>query len=87
MTTVAESLSKAASDYADPIRAAVSENVRDVRRAVAAGRHAVEDCADAATLQVRRHPLVSLGIAAGVGMLVGGVIGFVVGRPDRRLTR
>ena len=56
MTTVADSLVKAASEYTDPIRAAVNENVREVRRAVAAGRHAVEDCADATTLQVRRHP-------------------------------
>jgi ElaB/YqjD/DUF883 family membrane-anchored ribosome-binding protein len=50
------------------------------RGAVVAGRHAVEDCAAEATIQVRRHPVVSLGIAAGVGALAGCVIGFAIGR-------
>ncbi len=81
MTTVAESVAKAASEYTEPIRAAVHENVRDVRRAVAAGRHAVEDCTDATVFQVRRHPFASLAIAAGVGALAGCVIGFTLRRP------
>jgi hypothetical protein len=50
--------------------------MRDVRRAVVAGRQAVEDCAAEATIQVRRHPFVSLGIAASVGTLFGCLIGF-----------
>jgi ElaB/YqjD/DUF883 family membrane-anchored ribosome-binding protein len=76
-------MAKAASEYTEPIRAAVTENVRDVRRAVVAGRHAVEDCADATVGQVRRHPFASLGIATGVGMLAGCVIGFTLGRLGR----
>jgi len=82
MRTVAEDVIKAASEYTDPIRAAVHENVRDARRAVTAARHAAEDCADTTVVQVRRHPFVSLGIAAGIGTLAGCAIGFTVGRRD-----
>ena len=82
MTTVAESMSKAASEYTEPLQAAVRENLRDVRRAVAAGRHAVVDCADTTVVQLRRHPFVSLGIVASIGTLVGCVIGFTIGRRD-----
>ena len=81
MTTVAESVAKATSEYAEPIRAAVRENIRDARRAVVAGRHVVEDYADATVIQVRRHPFLSLGVAAGVGRIVGGVIAMTFGRP------
>ena len=80
MATVTESAAKAVRDYTEPVRAAVEENMRDVRRAVVAGRHAVEDCADEATAQVRRHPIASLGIAVGVGTLFGCLVGFAVGR-------
>ena len=80
MATVTESAAKAVRDYTEPVRAAVDENMRDVRRAVVAGRHAVEDCAAEATVQVRRHPFESLAIAAAVGTLFGCVIGFAVGR-------
>lgn len=82
MTTESQCVSKAAIDYVEPIRAAVHAKARDVRRAATAGYQAVEDCADASALQVRRHPLAAVGIAAGVGLLVGCVIGFVV---DRRV--
>jgi ElaB/YqjD/DUF883 family membrane-anchored ribosome-binding protein len=75
-----ESAAHAVRDYAEPVRAAVKENMRDVRRAVVAGRYAVEDCAAEATVQVRRHPFMSLGVAVGVGALFGCVIGFTVGR-------
>jgi ElaB/YqjD/DUF883 family membrane-anchored ribosome-binding protein len=80
MTTVTESAAQTVRDYAEPVRAAVGEGLRDARRAVVAGRHAVEDCAAEATIQVRRHPFASLGIAAGVGTLFGCMIGFTVGR-------
>jgi ElaB/YqjD/DUF883 family membrane-anchored ribosome-binding protein len=80
MTTVTESAAKAVRDYTEPVRAAVDENMRDVRRAVVAGRHAVEDCAAEATVQVRRHPFMSLAIAVGAGTLFGCLIGFTAGR-------
>lgn len=86
MATVTASAARAVKQYTEPVLAAVEENVRDVRRAVVAGRHAVEDCAAEATLQVRRHPFVSLGIAAGVGTLFGCLIGFTIGRLGGRRT-
>ena len=80
MAPVTESAAKAASEYTEPVVAAIEERVRDVRRAVVAGRHAVEDCAAETTLQVRHHPFAALGIAASVGALFGCMIGFTVGR-------
>lgn len=83
MTTESECVSKTVSDYAEPIRAAIHAKAREVRRAATAGYQAVEDCADASALQVRRHPLAAVGLAAGVGLLVGCVIGIVVDRRAR----
>jgi ElaB/YqjD/DUF883 family membrane-anchored ribosome-binding protein len=80
MATVTESAANAVREFAEPIRAAVDENIRDVRRAVVAGRHAVEDCTAETVIQVRRHPFVSLGVALGAGILAGCLIGFTVGR-------
>ena len=80
MATVTESATKTAREYAEPVLAAVEERMRDVRRAVVAGRHAVEDCTAEATIEVRRHPFVSLGIAVGIGTLFGCLIGFTAGR-------
>ena len=80
MATVSESAAKTVREYSEPVRAAVEENIREVRRAVVAGRHAVEDCAAEATIQVRRHPFFSLGLAVGVGTLFGCLIGYSVGR-------
>jgi ElaB/YqjD/DUF883 family membrane-anchored ribosome-binding protein len=84
MTSVAQSVANAASEYTEPIRAAANDKVRDVRRAIVAGRHAVEDCADVTAVQVRRRPFVSLGVAAGAGMLAGSLIGFMLGRAAQR---
>lgn len=86
MATVIESAAKAVKEYGEPVRGAVQENLRDVRRAVVAGRHAVEDCAAEATLTVRRHPLAAVGLAAGVGALLGAAIGFAIARRGRDVT-
>ena len=83
MAAVSETAADVVKAYAEPIRATIEEEIRDVRRAALAGRHAVEDAAAEATVQVQRHPLASLGIAAGVGTLVGCAIGFAVGRLGR----
>jgi ElaB/YqjD/DUF883 family membrane-anchored ribosome-binding protein len=80
MTRVTESAAEAVREYAEPIRTAVEENIRNVGRGVVAGRHALEDAAAETTVQVRRHPALSLGIAAGIGTLCGCAIGFAVGR-------
>jgi ElaB/YqjD/DUF883 family membrane-anchored ribosome-binding protein len=80
MATVTESAAGAIREYGEPVRAAVEENLRDVRRAVVAGRHAAEDCAAETTRRVRRHPFAALSLAAGLGGLLGGLIGFAIGR-------
>jgi ElaB/YqjD/DUF883 family membrane-anchored ribosome-binding protein len=84
MATMTESATTAVREYTEPVMTAVEENMRDIRRAVVAGHHAVEDCAAEATIQVRRHPFVSLGIAAGVGTLFGCLMGFTIGRVGSR---
>jgi ElaB/YqjD/DUF883 family membrane-anchored ribosome-binding protein len=88
MATVTESAVHSVREYAEPLRAAVEENLRDVRRAVVSGRHAVEDAAAEASIQVRRHPFVSLAVAAGVGTVVGCALGCMASRfaADRRST-
>ena len=83
MATVTESATKAVRQFAEPLQAAVEENVRELRHAIVAGRHTVEDVAAEATTYVRRHPFVSLGISVRIGTLVGCLIGFTVGRFGR----
>jgi ElaB/YqjD/DUF883 family membrane-anchored ribosome-binding protein len=83
MATMTESATKAIKEHAGPTLEALEEDVRDVRRAVVAGRHAVEDCAAETTLQVRRHPFMAVGLAVGIGSLVGCVVGFTLGRRGR----
>jgi ElaB/YqjD/DUF883 family membrane-anchored ribosome-binding protein len=86
MATVIESAKGAIREYAEPALEALESNVRDVRRAVVAGRQAVEDCTDVATLQVRRHPFIAVGLAVGVGTLFGCLVGFTFGRRGRNRT-
>jgi ElaB/YqjD/DUF883 family membrane-anchored ribosome-binding protein len=45
-----------------------------------AGRQALEDYTDEATVVVRRHPFMAVGLAAGVGTVVGCLIGLTCGR-------
>ena len=83
MATMTESATKAIREYADPAWEAVEQNVRDVRRAVVAGRRTAEDYAAEATLQVRRHPLMALAVAVGIGTVLGCLAGFTLGRRGR----
>jgi len=60
------------------------ETMRQGRRVIGRGQHAAEDAAAAATLIVRRRPLGAVTIAASVGALAGGMIGFGLGWLTRR---
>lgn len=70
--------------FAWPTLDAIEENMRKARRAYIEGRHATEDIVAGAALKVRRHPLTAVGIAAGTGLLVGGIFGLFAGRCARR---
>jgi ElaB/YqjD/DUF883 family membrane-anchored ribosome-binding protein len=83
MATMTESATKAIREHADSALEALDENVRDVRRALVAGRHVGEDCVAETTLQVRRHPFMAVGLAVGIGSLVGCSVGFTLGRRCR----
>ncbi len=80
MATMIESTTKTIREHAEPALEALEKNVRDVRRAVVAGRQAFEDCTGEATLQVRRHPFTAVGLAVGVGALLGCLFGFTFAR-------
>ena len=86
MATMTESATKAIREHAGPALDALEEHVRDVRQAVVAGRHAAEDCGAETTLQVRRHPFTAVGLAVGIGSLVGCLVGFTLGRRGRSRT-
>ena len=62
-----------------PALDAFDETARRGRRAFVRGQHAAEDAAAAATVIVRRRPLRAVMVAAAVGALTGGVIGFGFG--------
>jgi ElaB/YqjD/DUF883 family membrane-anchored ribosome-binding protein len=57
----------------------LEDNVRQARRAIVQGRYAAEDAVAAAALQVRRHPVTAIAVAAGAGALAGCMIGFAFG--------
>jgi ElaB/YqjD/DUF883 family membrane-anchored ribosome-binding protein len=71
-------------DRFGPALEALEENVREARRAMTNGRHAVEDFVTGTGLQVRRHPLSALAVTAGAGALAGYLIGFAIGRRSVR---
>ena len=57
---------------------------RAARRAVVQGRHTAEDVLDTAELQVRKHPLETLGWTFAAGALIGCVVGFALRRPCQK---
>jgi ElaB/YqjD/DUF883 family membrane-anchored ribosome-binding protein len=66
-----------------PDAEAVEENVRKARRAYLDGRRATEDLLATGALSVRKHPLAAVGMAAGAGLVVGYLAGFLGGRCTR----
>lgn len=62
----------------------VDEKVRAARRALRKGRHAAEDLADEVRLEARRNPIQTLGVALGIGAIVGLFAGWVMRGPRRR---
>jgi ElaB/YqjD/DUF883 family membrane-anchored ribosome-binding protein len=73
----------AVKDCLSPALEKVDETIREGRRVMVRGQHAVEDAAAAAVLTIRRRPGSTVLVAAGVGALVGALVGFGLGRRSR----
>ena len=86
MNTTAESARDAVSERLTPALDALEQNVRSARKMVGRGRRKAEDFVDDTTLRVRKRPLTSVALAAGVGALAGCLIGFALGSKTRRTT-
>jgi len=58
-----------------PTLQSMEETARTARRAVRTARNATEDFVAGATLEVRRHPLLAVAVAATAGLMTGVVFG------------
>ena len=63
---------------------AVNQTAKRAIKSVRHGLEQLEDLKDEAAHQVKRQPLMAIGIAAGTGLLVGVAIGWIGGRFARR---
>ncbi len=68
----------------NPVREKFEDNMREGRRVIVRAQHAAEDGVAAAALEVRRHPVGAVVIAAGVGALMGCLVGFAAGYGCRK---
>ena len=59
-----------------PTLESVEQAVRNARRAARGARAATEDFVAGTTLEVRRHPLTAVGLAATAGIVTGCAFGF-----------
>lgn len=59
-----------------PTRESVENAVRTARRTVNGARAATEDFVAGTSLEVRRHPLTAVGLAATAGLVTGCLFGF-----------
>jgi ElaB/YqjD/DUF883 family membrane-anchored ribosome-binding protein len=59
-----------------PTLESVEQAVRTARRAANGARAATEDFVAGTTLEVRRHPLTAVGLAATAGIVTGCAFGF-----------
>lgn len=62
---------------------AVEDGVYAARRAMKRGAAQLEDLQEEAIHRVKRHPIAALGLAAGVGLVLGIVVGWAGGRAGR----
>ena len=79
MNTSAASAKDTITERMAPALEAFEANVRQARRTFTARRHAAEDFGAEAALQVRRHPLSAVALAAAVGLVGGCLIGLAFG--------
>jgi ElaB/YqjD/DUF883 family membrane-anchored ribosome-binding protein len=58
-----------------PTLESMEETARAARRAVRTARNATEDFVAGTTLEVRRHPLMAVAVAATAGLMTGVAVG------------
>ncbi|HLG58353.1 MAG TPA: hypothetical protein VI485_23610 [Vicinamibacterales bacterium] len=73
---------EAVKERLSPALERLDETMRQGRKFIMRGQHAAEDAA-AAALRIRRRPGSAVMVAAGVGALVGGLVGFGLGSVAR----
>lgn len=76
MATVMREMMASGVPYCWPSAEAMEDILRKTRRSMSEARHAAEDFAAEAGLEVRRHPLAAVGLATGAGIVAGVVVGF-----------
>ena len=59
---------------------AIEDGIDDARRMAKRGKNIAEDMIDDAETSVRRHPLSTVGAATLGAFVVGGLVGFLLGR-------
>ena len=69
-----------ASCIKENVAEAFEEGIDNTKRALKRGRRTAEDALDSAAYQVKRHPLQSVGITFGVGLVCGLAVGWLAGR-------
>ena len=84
MRTMTEAAADAMKEQLNTVVEKFEDNIRQGRRVMVKAQHAAEDGAAAAALQVRRHPVSAVAIAAGVGALAGCLLGFAIGQGCRK---
>ncbi len=81
----AEHVAREASRLRAVATEAVEDGVRATKRAITHGLHDLGDLHDSAAYRIKRAPLMMVGLAFGVGILLGVVVGKVTRKaaPDR----
>jgi len=74
---------EAVKERLSPALERLDETMRQGRKFIVRGQHAAEDSAAAAALRIRRRPGSAVMVAAGVGALVGALVGFGLGSVAR----
>jgi len=77
---VLEDAARTASKIRSMVTDVAEDKVRSARQAIQQGRYAAEDAVQEAKLTVRRRPLETLGVVFAVGVLAGGLLGWIGSR-------
>ncbi len=64
----------------DAVIHAIEDGIQDARRMAKRGRTIAEEVIDDAEANVRHHPLTTVGAATLGAFIVGGLVGFLLGR-------